>query len=377
MVTTPWYPEALSMKEAAELGTKKIMEEHSSIGIVMTTDGTITDIPREDYVEAEGRAIADMQATGKPFLVLVNSTDPGGETAQALCRQIESAYGAACMAVNCLTLEEQELREILASILDAFPVTEIQVYLPRWLDALPVDHPLKTALYEAMTQCAGTIGSLRQAEPALQHLTELENVEQFRMRSLDPGTGTVICEVVMPDRLFYQILSEQSGFQVSSDRDLLALLEELAQVKHRYDKVAAALDQVQATGYGIVMPTLEEMHLEEPQIVRRGSNYGVRLKASAPSIHMLRADIETEINPIVGDEKQSADLLQYLLNEYEGDTEKLWDSNIFGKSVFELVSDGLGSKLNRMPEDARMKLQATLSRIINEGSSGLLCIIFA
>ena len=262
-------------------------------------------------------------------------------------------------------------------MLYAFPVTEIQIYLPRWLDALPVDHPLKTALYEAMTQCAARIGTLRQAEPALQDLTELETVERFRMRSLDPGTGTAVCEVVMPDRLFYEILSEQSGFQVGSDRDLLALLEELSQMKHRYDKVAAALDQVQATGYGIVMPTLEEMHLEEPQIVRRGTNYGVRLRASAPSIHMLRADIETEINPIVGDEKQSAELLQYLLNEYEGDTEKLWDSNIFGKSVFELVSDGLGSKLNRMPEEARMKLQATLSRIINEGSSGLLCIIFA
>lgn len=377
MVTTPWYPEALSMKEAAELGTKKIMDEHSTLGIVMTTDGSITDIPREDYVEAEARAIADMQATCKPYLVLVNSTDPQGEAAQALRRQIETDYGAACLAVNCLTMEEQTLREILATMLYAFPVTEIQVFLPRWLDALPVDHPIKTALYEALTQCAGGIATLRQAEPSLQHLTDLETVERFRIRSLDPGTGTVACEVVMPDRLFYQILSERSGFEVSSDRDLLALLEQLSQVKHRYDKVAAALDQVQATGYGIVMPTLEEMHLEVPQIVRRGSNYSVRLKASAPSIHMLRADIETEINPIVGDEKQSADLLQYLLNEYEGDTEKLWGSNIFGKSVYELVSDGLGSKLNRMPEEARMKLQATLSRIINEGSSGLLCIIFA
>ena len=179
MVTTPWYPEALSMKEAAELGTKKIMEEHSSIGIVMTTDGSITDIPREDYVEAESRAIADMQATGKPYLVLVNSTDPGGEAAQALCRQIERDHGASCMAVNCLTLEEQTLREILSHVLYAFPVTEIQIYLPRWLDALPVDHPLKTALYEAMTQCAAQIGTLRQAEPALQDLTELETVERF------------------------------------------------------------------------------------------------------------------------------------------------------------------------------------------------------
>ena len=377
MVTTPWYSEALSMKEAAELGTRKIMEDHSTIGIVVTTDGTVTDIPREDYVEAEARAIADMKATGKPFLVLVNSTAPQGEAAQALQRELEEDLGVSAMAVNCLTLEEQDIREILARLLYAFPVKEIQVFLPRWLDALPVEHPIKQELYEAMARCAGGIATLSQAEPSLGELTELSTVEAFRLRSIDPGTGTVSCELVIPGRLFYQILSERSGFTVESDRDLMTLLEELSQVKHRYDKVASALEQVQATGYGIVMPTMEEMHLEEPQIVRRGNNYGVRLKASAPSIHMLRADIETEINPIVGDEKQSEDLLRYLLSEYEGDTEKLWGSNIFGKSVYEMVSDGLGGKLRRMPEEARYKLQATLSRIINEGSSGLLCIIFA
>lgn len=377
MVTTPWFPHEISMTEAAELGTKKIMEEHCSIGIVITTDGTITDISREDYVQAEGRAIQDMKATGKPFLVLVNSAEPNSAGAKALQKRLQDAYQVRCMCVNCLTLQEQEIRDILAGILYEFPVTEIQFFLPRWMDALPVEHAIKAALFEAMRRNAEKISTLSEAEPALRQLCQLETVEDFTVRSVDPGTGIVVCELGFPEALFYQVLTERSGFQVENDGDLMRLLAELASVKQAYDKVASALEQVRATGYGIVMPTPDEMRLEVPQIVRKGGNYGVKMKASAPSIHMLRADIETEISPIVGDEKQSEALLQYLLNEYEEDPEKLWDSNIFGKSVFELVNDGLGTKLRRMPEEARFKLQTTLSRIINEGSSGLLCIILA
>ncbi len=377
MVTTPWFPHEIPMTEAAELGTKKIMEDHCSIGIVITSDGTITDIPREDYIQAEGRAIQDMKATGKPFLVLINSAEPDGQTAKDLQIRLQDAYQVRCMCVNCLTLQEQEIRDILNGILYEFPVTEIQFYLPRWLDALPVDHAIKYALFEAMRRNAEKISTLSEAEPALQQLCQLETVEDFSIRSVDPGTGVVVCELDFPESLFYQVLTERSGFQVENDGDLMRLLAELSLVKQAYDKVAPALEQVRATGYGIVMPTPDEMHLEVPQIVRKGGNYGVKMKASAPSIHTLRADIETEISPIVGDEKQSEDLLQYLLNEYEEDPEKLWDSNIFGKSVFELVNDGLGTKLKRMPEEARFKLQSTLSRIINEGSSGLLCIILA
>ncbi len=377
MVTTPWYPQEIPMTEAAELGTKKIMEDHCSIGVVITTDGSIHDIPRTDFVESEKRAIEDMKATGKPFLVLVNSTDPQGVQAQQLRKQLEDTCKVRCMCVNCLTLQEQELREILTGILYEFPVTEIQFYLPRWLDVLPFQHRVKAELYEALLQNADQISTLSEAEPSLRNLCKLEHVDSFTIRSIDPGTGVVVCELGLPEALFYQILTERSGFQVENDGDLLRLLAELSKIKQAYDKVSGALEQVQATGYGIVMPSPDEMRLEVPQIVRKGSNYGVRLKASAPSIHMMRADIETEINPIVGDEKQSEDLLQYLLQEYEGDTEKLWESNIFGKSVYELVNEGLGSKLKRMPEEARYKLQATLSRIINEGSSGLLCIILS
>lgn len=377
MVTTPWADHEIPMTEAAELGTRKIMEEHCSIGIIMTTDGTITDIPREDYVQAEQRAITDMQATGKPFLVLINSSQPQGRGAQTLKQSLEASFGVHCMCVNVLTLEEPEIRDILSGILCEFPVTQLQIYLPRWLDALPNEYDLKVELYENLRKCAAGIHNIRQAESELEKICQIKNIETTEIKEINLGSGIVYCEIKIPNSLFYGILSERSGFIVKNDADLMRLLSELSEIKQSYAKIAPALEQVRATGYGIVMPSPDEMRLEVPQIVRKGSNFGVKLKASAPSIHMLRADIETEISPMVGDEKQSEDLLQYLLQEYEGDTEKLWESNIFGKSVYELVNEGLGTKLKRMPEDAQYKLQTTLSRIINEGSSGLLCIILS
>ena len=377
MVTTPWSERAVPMTEAAELGTKKIMDEHCSIGIVMTTDGSVTDIPREDYIQAEDRAIRDMKATGKPFLVLVNSTQPSGKTAQELRQSLEQKYEVPCLCVDAQALQEEEIRSVLTGILYEFPMTQIDVYLPRWVDALSSDHSIKTELFEALRREAGKITTLRQAEAALEKLCNLDTVQSMRIQHMDLGSGIVSCELVLPEGLFYQILSEQCGVQVENDGELMKQLRELAEVKRSYDKVASALEAVRATGYGIVMPSPEEMTLDVPEIIHKGSNFGVRLKASAPSIHMMRADIETEITPMVGDEKQSKDLLQYLQREYDGDTGKLWESNIFGKSVYELVNEGLGTKLTRMPEDSRYKLQNTLSRIINEGSSGLLCIILA
>lgn len=375
MVTTPWLPEEIPMAQAAELGTKKIMEEHCSIGIVMTTDGSIQDIPREEFAEAEQNAIMDMQKTGKPFLVLINSADPNSDAAKNLKDQLEEQHRVRCCCVNCLTLQEHEIREILRSLLYEFPVTEIQYCLPLWVCTLPSGHAIKTELYEAMLRDGEKIRKLAEAEPILQTLEELENIQSAHITAVDLGKGVIHCTVTFSESLFYDILSELSGIQIDNDADLMKKVANLSKTKNEYDKIATALEQVKATGYGIVMPTPEEMHLEQPQIVRKGSNYGVRLKASAPSIHMMRADIQTEINPIVGDEKQSRELLQYLLQEYEDDTEKLWQSNIFGKSVYALVSEGLNGKLTRMPEDSRYKLQSTLSRIINEDSRGLICII--
>lgn len=377
MITTPWASEEIPMAEAAELGTKKVMEEHCSVGLVITTDGTINDIPRSDYEEAERRSVLDMKATGKPFLVLVNSADPKGEAAQKIRDRLSSEFDVKCLCINCLNIQEDQIRAVLAALLCEFPVMEIQFNMPKWLHMLPIDHPLKATMYDALLEIAERIDTMRQTDAALMLLNNLDEVSCLDIQTVDPGSGIVECNVLMPERLFYQVLADNSGFEITDDGDLMLLLEELAETKKKYDKISAAWEQVQATGYGVVMPSPEEMHLEAPEIIRKGSNYGVRLKASAPSVHMMRTDIEAEINPMVGDEKQSENLLKYLLQEYEGDTKKLWNSNIFGKSVFELVNESLGTKLKRMPDEARYKFQNTLSRMINEGSSGLLCIIFS
>ena len=375
MVTTPWSEHELPMTEAAELGTKKIMEDHCTLGIVITTDGSIHDIPREDFIQAEDRAVSDMKATGKPFLVLVNSVDPIGSKAQSVKKRLDEKFQINTLCINCLTLQEPEICEIFSRILQEFPVTELQMYLPRWLDSLPIVHPLKSELFQAILEKGGRFQSLREASRALTDLNDLEPVEEVQIRDIDPGTGTISCELRLKDGLFYQILTEHSGFQVENDGDLLKLLIDLSDIQKKYSKVSDALDQVRETGYGVVMPAPEEMHLDQPQIIRKGGAYGVRLKANAPSIHMMRADIETEINPMIGDEKQSEDMLQYLKQEYEGDTEKLWQTKIFGKTVYELVNEGLSTKLHRMPDISRRKFQHTLSRIINEGGNGLICII--
>lgn len=377
MVTTPWYPEEIPMTQAAEIGTRKVMEQHCTIGIVVTTDGTITDIPRSDYIDAERNAILDMKSTGKPFLVIINSKEPEGKDAVGIKDKLQDEYGVACCCVNCQTMTEQQCQKILTSMIHEFPVTEIRIQVPRWLSALGHLHPIKTEIYKTILEKAGTIKKISEAESVLQQMTELETIEKTSIFEIEPGSGIIFCEIRIPEQMFFGILSDQSGFPIENEADLIKLLTDLSSIKRSYDKVSAALEEVRATGYGIVMPTPDEMHLEVPQIVRKGSNYGVKLKASAPSIHMMRADIETEISPMVGDEKQSEELLQYLLQEYDGDTEKLWESNIFGKSVYELVNEGLGSKLKKMPDHSRYKLQATLSRIINEGSSGLLCIILS
>lgn len=376
MVTTPWLSEPIPMTQAAELGTRRVMQEHCTIGIVMTTDGTITDIPREDYILSEARAIEDMKATGKPFLVIINSADPDGAAAQTLWQQLEEQHHVNCAVVNCLTLQEQEVRDLLNAVLYEFPLRELRIFLPRWFEAIEAQHPLKATLYEALQQQAEQILKIAQAEPALSVLQQLDAVENVSIREIDLGTGAVSCTLHMPEGLFYEILSEKSGFQISGDADLLSLLSEMAEVKREYDLVADALEQVRQTGYGVVLPRQEQLQLQVPEIVKRSGNYAIRLRASAPSIHMMRADVQTEICPIVGDEKQSEELVHYLLSEYEGDTQKLWESNLFGKSLYELVSEGLSGKLKRLPDNTRMKLQTALSRMVNEGSGGLICIIF-
>ncbi len=372
MVTTPWYDREIPMTQAAELGTKKVMEEHSSIGLVVTTDGSITDIPRSDYVEAEGRAIRDMQATGKPYLVIINSRVPASEEAKAVRDYLKSQYGVDAVTADCQTLDSDGIGVLLKDLLYAFPMRELRVYLPRWMDALEPEHPVKAGLYEALLQCAGQIGALGQAEAALSTLRELEQVLDFSIRDIDLATGTVSCALGFPETLFYEILSARAGMSIKTDAELLSLLTQLSQVKKEYDKVSDALSSVKATGYGIVMPTAEEMKLEQPELLRKNGSFGVKLRASAPSIHMIRVDIDTEINPMVGGEQQSQDMIAFLTGE---DPDRLWESNIFGKSVYDLIQEGLSAKVVRMPEEVRAKFRGSLSRIVNEGATGLICLI--
>ncbi len=372
MVTTPWYDYEIPMTDAAELGTQKVMQEHCTIGLVVTTDGTITDIPRQDYIEAEKRAITDMKSTGKPFLVVVNSRDPGGEGAMAVRDRLQAETGTEVAVIDCQALDANGIRDLLKQLLYAFPMQQLQVHLPRWMDALETEHPVKAALYEALMLRANQIRSLAQAEATLSELRQLEQVLDFSIRNIELGSGTVICALGFPESLFYEILSNKTGISIKNDAQLLKLLTELSSIKQEYDKISDALSSVKATGYGIVMPAADEMKLEKPELLRKNGTFGVQLRAGAPSIHMIRVDIDTQISPMVGDEKQSQDLIDYLSGEAP---EKLWQSNIFGKSVYAMIQEGLTAKLIRTPQDVREKFRGSLTKIVNEGASGLICLI--
>jgi len=372
MVTTPWFDHEIPMTQAAELGTKKVMDDHCSIGLVVTTDGSVTDIPREDYLEAESRAIRDMQATGKPFIVVINSTAPSSSNAHSVSEHIRDTFGVNAVIADCQALDTDGIGNLLTQLLYAFPMKELQIFMPRWLDALEWTHPMKATFKEALYSCAEQIHTLGNAETSLAGLQQLDTVSDVSIRKLDLATGTVICYIRVPEALFYETLSSKAELPIENDGQLLELLCELSKIKKEYDRISDALSSVKATGYGIVMPSPEEMHLDAPEVLKKNGAYGVKLKAGAPSIHMVRVDIDTEISPMVGDEQQSRDLISYLCGE---DPEKLWQSNIFGKSVYDLIQEGLTAKLLRTPEDVRGKFRGTLTRIVNEGASGLICLI--
>lgn len=372
MVATPWYSHEIPMTEAAELGTKKVMEEHCSIGLVVTTDGSITDIDRGDYLDAERRAIQDMQATGKPFLVIINTRYPDSPQAADVKSYLSKEFGVDAAIADCQALDSGDIAALLQDLLYAFPMQELKVYFPRWMDALEAEHPVKAALYETLLRCAEQIGTVGQAEAALAGLSQIPQLRSYAIRDINLANGSISCYLEFPESLFYQILSEKTGMDIENDTQLLRLLIELSQTKQEYDKISDALSAVKTTGYGIVMPSAEEMALETPQLLQKNGAYGVKLKAGAPSIHMIRVDIDTEISPMVGSEQQSQDLVAYLTGE---DPDKLWQSNIFGKSVYDLIQEGLNAKVIRMPEEVRMKFRGTLNRIVNEGATGLICLI--
>ncbi|MBQ9737213.1 MAG: stage IV sporulation protein A [Clostridia bacterium] len=375
MVMTPWSEEPMPFAKAAEIGTQKVICEHSNVGIVITCDGSITDISKEDYAPAEERVINELKCLGKPFIVILNTVNPHSESCAEYCAELEDKYNVPILPINCMELSCDDINTIIKSLLLAFPITEISIQLPEWADALDISHPLKAELCKFITETINQPLRLSDTTALSDKLNICDCAESVEIADINMVNGCVAIKLDMPKSLFYKTLNEMTGFDIDNEESLIYLLKELSDVKKKYDKIESALLEVSQKGYGIVSPTIDELTLEEPEIIKQGSRFGVRLKASAPSIHMIRADIETEVSPIVGTEKQSEELVHYLLNEFEVDPKKIWQSNIFGKSLHELVNEGLHNKLYRMPDDAQIKLQETLQKIINEGSGGLICII--
>lgn len=375
MVMTPWFDHEIPMTEAAETGTRKVIAEHSTIGLVMTTDGSIGEIQRDSYIEAERRVVKELSEIGKPFIVIINSTHPEKEETRKLCKDLSEEYNVTCLAINCMTAEEPEIRNIIKGVLYEFPISQVDIRMPEWVDTLPYGHEIKKDLYCGILSSVEKMQKIRDIDDCVDSIKECRIVADTAIAAINLGSGTAEVTVDLPRTLFYDILNKQTGFEIKNDGDLLPLLSELSVVNKEYARVEEALSQVRETGYGIVMPETEELSLEQPEIVKQGGQYGVRLRASAPSIHMLRADITTEVAPIVGSEKQSEELVVCMLREFENEPERIWDSNILGKSIYDLVNEGLHNKLSKMPQDARMKLKEAVERITNETCSGLICII--
>ncbi len=375
MVTTPWSEDAIPFYEAAEIGTKKVICDHSTIGLLVTTDGSIAEIPRKSYEHAEERVVSELKAINKPFVILLNSQNPHSVECKNLKSELEEKYGVPVLAVSCAELTEEDVEKIIETVLFEFPLCEVKIRMPGWIMQLDRGHWLSEKLNGAVLTEIEPLSKIRSVGAFCESLSGYEFVKSARIDGIDLGSGSAVLDVLAPEELFYKVLGEESGFEISGEEELVGLIRDLAKTKNEYDKIAGALNQVKECGYGVVSPTIGELTLEEPKIVKQGGRYGVKLKASAPSIHMIRADIQAEVSPIVGTEKQSEELVHYLLDEFNSDPAKIWESNIFGKSLYELVNESVNNKLAKMPQEARRKLATTLERIINEGSGGLICII--
>ena len=375
MVKTPWSDEEIPFETAAEIGTKKVIEEHSTIGILVTTDGTVTDIPREDYIKAEERVVSELKALNKPFIILLNSETPSSDYTQELAQKLTDKYNTSVMPINCANLSISDINTMFSKILYEFPAQKIAIKLPRWVDGLSFNHPIKTELFNEIKDAFADANVLKDISNCTQKISQTEIISRTTITNIELGSGNVKIQIDVKENLFYKVLSEITGVNVENEGDLFGIITDLSSAKKKYDKIAYALEEVNAKGYGIVTPSIDDLVLAEPEMVKQGSRFGVKLKATAPSIHMIKTNVTTEVSPIVGSEKQSEELVNYLLSGFENDPKQIWESNIFGKSLHELVNEGLQTKLSKMPEDAQMKLQETLERIVNEGSGGLICII--
>ena len=375
MVMTPWSKSPLPFEEAAEIGTKKVIDEHSTVGVMITTDGSIGDLPREAYDISEGRVIADLKACGKPFVVVMNSASPDSDEAIELALEIENKYSVPVALVNCAQMTVDDIEHILELCLFEFPVTELSFKLPSWIDAIDKKSPLRADIEAAVREAAESINTIASVHQCVEALSKADGISESFVSSTELATGKSRAEIKIDDRLLYKALSEKCNIDINNEKELFEAISELGEAKVRFDKIREALDAAESTGYGIVLPSVEDLVLEEPEIIKQSGGYGVKLKACADSLHMIRAKIQTEINPIVGSEKQSEEMVKFLLKEFEENPRELWESNMFGKSLYCLVNEGLNSKLDHIPQDARMKICQTLQKIVNEGSNGLICII--
>ncbi|MBP2649851.1 MAG: spoIVA [Firmicutes bacterium] len=376
MVMTSWFDHEIPFQEAAEIGTKKVITEHSTIGLVVTTDGSVTDLAREKYLEAEDRVITELKELNKPFLIVLNTAHPTTKETRELVAKLESKYDVPVIPVDCYRLSHDDVYAILQEVLYEFPVKEVNITLPRWVEELEETHWLREKFNNAVNEVVQYVRRLRDIDRAIDDFSSYDFVADVILHDMDLGGGIAAIEMTARSELFYQVLEELTGFTVAGEHHVLKIMRELSVAKRDYDKIAAGLEQVRQTGYGIVSPQLDEMVLEEPEIIRTGNRFGVRLRASAPSLHLIQTDVQAEISPIIGTEKQSEELIQYLLREFEGEPEKIWRTNLFGKSLNALVREGIQNKLTSMPENAQVKLRETLQKVVNDGSGGLICIIF-
>ncbi len=375
MVTTPWFEKEIPFEEAAEIGTRKVITDHSTIGLVVTTDGSITEIHREDYQEAEERVVRELRELNKPFVMILNSTDPSSQEALKLRGQLEEKYAVPVIAADCARMSIENVNEILENVLFEFPIKEINISLPGWVDGLDGNHWLKSKILSSVKQWSKDVKKINDVRDAISLFADEEVISEAFLNDIELGEGIAHIKMKTKDGLFYNILEEVTGYRIEGDHQLLGLIKEFSRAKREFDKVEKALIDVRETGYGLVPPSLQELKLEEPEIFKHGNRFGVKLRANAPSLHLIRADINTEVSPLVGTEKQSEELLKYLLDEFESDPAKIWETNMFGKSLHDMVKEQLQNKLFMMPDDARNKMQRTLQKIVNEGSGGLICII--
>lgn len=375
LVTTPWFDHEVTMTEAAESGTRKVICDHSTIGIVITTDGSICDIDRADYVEPEERVISELKSIGKPFVILLNSAEPDSEYAMELEAQLSEKYDAPCMRTNCRELNENGITEIMSKVLGQFPLAELSIKLPDWFDAIDCENSMKSELFQSIINSSSGISCVDDISGMLAELAQTELVEKAYIENCDMGSGVTGIAIEIPRALYYKLISDESGLDIQSDGQLVSMLREMSAVKQEYDKIKDALESVKKTGYGVVMPDHEQLQIEEPQLVKQGGRYAVKLKARAPAIHMLKTGVETVVSPSIGGDNASDEIISFLLQGFDGDMSKLWESNIFGRPLYDIAEEGIAERLNSLPQNARAKLQETLQRIVNEGRGTLICIL--